>query len=77
MNKKTTFSCVKDYDEQRKHLGEQQARRMVTEWNLDSFSLGDEKPIFPEQPGVILPLCQGEYYAALYDNDLGIARYSL
>ena len=75
MNKKTTFSCVKDYDEQRKHLGEQQARRMVTECNLDSFSLGDEKQ--KKQPGVILPLCQGEYYAALYDNDLGIARYSL
>ena len=77
MNKKTTFSCVKDYDEQRKHLGEQQARRMVTECNLDSFSLGDEKPIFPEQPGVILPLCPDNQYAIFYNNSWGIARYTL
>ena len=77
MNKKTTFSCVKDYDEQGKHLGEQPLRSMEIECDLDSFSLGNSKPTFPEQPGVTLPLCQGEYYATLYNNTLGIARYSL
>ena len=39
MNKKTTFSCVKDYDEQGKHLGEQPLRSMEIECDLDSFSL--------------------------------------
>ena len=76
MNKKTTFSCVKDYDEQGKHLGEQPVRR-TSECNLDLFSLRGKKPIFPEQQDVTLPLCQGKYYATLYDEKWGIARYSL
>ena len=50
---------------------------MYSECNLNFFSLGGKKPIFPEKPGVTLPLCQGEYYATLYDKDIGIARYSL
>ena len=53
MNKKATFSCVKDYDEQGEHLGEQPVRRVVPACDLDSFSLGDKKPTFPEQPGVV------------------------
>ena len=79
MNKKTTFSCVKDYDEQGKHQGEQPLRSMEIECDLDSFSLGNSKPTFPElkKRGVTLPLCQGEYYATLYNNCWGIARYSL
>ena len=36
-----------------------------------------KKPIFPEQQDVTLPLCQGKYYATLYDEKWGIARYSL
>ena len=77
MNKKTTFSFVKDYNEQGKHLSEQPVRRMLQACNLNTFSLGNSKPTFPEQPGVTIPLCQGEYYATLYNNTLGIARYSL
>ena len=79
MNKKTTSSCVKDYDEQRKHLGEQPQRSMEKECDLNSFSLRNSKPTFPEvkKLGVTLPLCQGEYYATLYNNCWGIARYSL
>ena len=79
MNKKTTFSCVKDYDEQGKHLGEQPLRSMKIECDLDSFSLRNSKPTFPEleKLGVTRPLCQGEYYATLYNNYWGIANYSL
>ena len=79
MNKKTTFSCVKDYDEQGKHLGEQPLRSMEIECDLDSFSLRNSKPTFPEleKLGVTRPLCQGEYYATLYYNYWGIASYSL
>ena len=76
MNKKTTFSCVKDYDEQGKHLGEQPVRRTSTCY-LDFFSLRGKKPIFPEQQGITRRLCQGKYYATLYDENWGIARYSL
>ena len=79
MNKKTTFSCVKDYDEQGKYLGEQPLRSMEIECDLDSFSLRNSKPTFPEleKLGVTRPLCQGEYYATLYNNYWGIASYSL
>ena len=77
MNKQTTFSFVKDYDEQGKHLNEQPVRRKLSACNLNTFSLHNERPIFHEQQGVTLPLCQGEYYATLHDNNLGIARYSL
>ena len=77
MNKKTTFSCVKDYDEQGKHLGEQPVRRMLPACNLNTFSLGNSKPTFPEQSGVTLPLCPDNQYATLYNNKWGIARYSL
>ena len=35
------------------------------------------RPVFHEQQGVTLPLCQGEYYATFHDNNLGIARYAL
>ena len=77
MNKKTTFSFVKDYDEQAKHLSEQPVRRMLPACNLNTFSLRNGKPTFPEQPGVTRPLCQGEYYATLHNNHSGIARYSL
>ena len=79
MNKKTTFSCVKDYDKQGKHLSEQPLRSREIECDLNSFSLRNSKPTFPkvEKLGVTRPLCQGEYYATLHDNNLGIARYSL
>ena len=79
MNKKTTFSCVKDYDKQGKHLGEQPLRSMEIECDLNSFSLRNSKPTFPkvEKLDGILPLCQGEYYATLYNNYWGIASYSL
>ena len=77
MNKKTTFSCVKDYVEQGKHLGEQPVRRMLPACNLNTFSLRGGKPTFPEQLGVTRPLCQDKYYATLHDNNLGIARYAL
>ena len=52
---------------------------MEIECDLDSFSLGNSKPTFPqfEKLDVSLPLCQGEYYATLYNNYWGIARYSL
>ena len=77
MNKKTTFSCVKDYDERGKHLGEQPLRSMEIECDLDSFSLRNSKPTFPEKLGVTRPLCQDEYYATFYNNYWGIASYSL
>ena len=77
MNKKKTFSCVKDYDEQGKDLGEQPVRRVVPACDLDSFSLGNKKPTFPEQPGVTLPLCPDNQYAIFYNNNWGIARYTL
>ena len=77
MNKKTTFSCIKDYVEQGKHLGEQPVRRMLPACNLNTFSLRSGKPTFPEQPGVTRPLCQDKYYATLHNNNLGIARYAL
>ena len=50
---------------------------MYSKCNLDFFSLGGKKPIFPERSGVTLALCQGKYYASLYHKDIGIARYSL
>ena len=46
MNKKATFSCVKDYDEQGEHLGEQPVRRVVPACDLDSISLGDKNQPF-------------------------------
>ena len=77
MNKKATFSCVKDYDEQGEHLGEQPVRRVVPACDLDSFSLGNKKPTFPEQPGVTLSICPDNQYAIFYNNNWRIARYTL
>ena len=77
MNKKTTFSCVKDYVDQGKHLGEQPVRRMVPECDLNTFSLRGGKPTFPEQQDVTLPLCPDNQYAIFYNNIWGIARYTL
>ena len=74
---KGNLFCVKDYDERGKRLGEQPIRRMVPACNLNTFSLGNSKPIFPGHPGVTLSICQGKHYATFYDNCLGIARYSL
>ena len=77
MNKKTTFSCVKDYEERGKHLGEQPLRSMEIECDLDSFSLLGGKPTFPEQQDVTLSLCPDNQYGIFYNNNWGIARYTL
>ena len=77
MNKKTTFSGVKDYDEQGKHLGEQPVRRMVPPCDLNTFSLPGGKPTFPEQQHVTLSICPDNQYGIFYNNYWGIARYTL
>ena len=50
---------------------------MEIECDLDSFSLRNSKPTFPEKLGVTRPLCQDQYYATFYNNYWGIASYSL
>ena len=60
------------------HLGEQPVRRIVQKCTFKHFSLGGHKLLFPMPKGVTFKsICPDNQYPSVYNNDWGIARYSL